>query len=288
MTCRTANETDAAPIKLQLRSRSWKCIDAAVQVQQYQPARRPSKGVDPGNRLLTAVAAFVQMNGNAEQADLVRDGAVICVEADPGYAGSNPARLERPGASSRSLAHDVLELITRHEELSATQRVGGNSDTVIAGQLSMRPHDRVSTAPVSYLDSHHETHPVQPAHECRGSARFGMRPEGLAVIDAVQHMFDVPVWRQHQRGYATTRLEPFEELRSQRVQPGQPVRPGHGDHTTVRQVDRTFAIGDHPLLTHRVAVVPRHADIWAGLSHYSAHGRFSTPVHTFLPVRLPS
>ena len=41
------------------------------------------------------------MNGNAEQADLVRDGAVIGVETDPGYAGSNPDRLERPGAGSR-------------------------------------------------------------------------------------------------------------------------------------------------------------------------------------------
>ena len=60
------------------------------------------RGVDPGDRLLTAITAFVQMNGNAEQADLVRDGAVVGVETDPGYAGSNPAGLERPGAGSRS------------------------------------------------------------------------------------------------------------------------------------------------------------------------------------------
>ena len=100
--CRAAHETHGAPIELQLRPRSRQCIDAAVQVQPYQPARRPSEVVDPGNRLLASVTTFVQVNGNAEQADLVRDGAVIGVEADPGYAGSNPAGLERPGASSRT------------------------------------------------------------------------------------------------------------------------------------------------------------------------------------------
>ena len=62
------------------------------------------------------------------------------------------------------------------------------------------------------------------------------------------------------RGYATTRLEPLEVLR-RRVQPGQPVRPGHTDHTTVRQVHQAFATGEQPLLTHRVPVVPWHTDI---------------------------
>jgi hypothetical protein len=114
-----------------------------------------------------------------------------------------------------------------------------------------------------------------------------VRPEDFAIIHAVQHVFDMAVRRQHKRRYATAWLQPFEVLRCQRVQPRQSVGPGHADHTAVGQVNNAFAVGQQPLLTHRVAVMPRHTDIWPGPGYYSGHGRFSTPVHTFLPVRLP-
>ena len=141
VTCRAADETDAAP-----SSSSSAPGAGSASTLPSRCSRTSRRGglpsVDPGDRLLTAITAFVQMNGNAEQADLVRDGAVVGVETDPGYAGSNPAASSAPGAGSRSLAHDVLELTPRHDELSATQRVGGNPHTVITGQLSMTTQPR--------------------------------------------------------------------------------------------------------------------------------------------------
>ena len=56
----------------------------------------------------------------------------------------------------------------------------------------------------------------------------------------------------------------------------------------VREINDGFACGQHALLTHRIAVVPGHTDIWPGLSNHGCHGRFSTPVDAFLPVHLPS
>ena len=180
------------------------------------------------------------------------------------------SRAQVPARGPRLI--DISEPITRHEELAATQRVRANSDKVVAGQLCGGPHDRVLSAPVAYLNPHQETHPVEPAHQCWGRAWLGVRPEGFAVIHAIQHMFDVAVRRQHKRRYTTAGLQPFEVLRRQRVQPRQPVGPGYADHTTVGQVNDAFATGQQPLLTHRVAVVPRHTDIWPSLGHNSGHG----------------
>jgi hypothetical protein len=64
---------------------------------------------------------------------------------------------------------------------------------MITGQLSSRPYDGMITAPVGYFNPHQEPHPVQPAHQRGGRARFGVRPEGLTVIYAVQDVFDVAV-----------------------------------------------------------------------------------------------
>jgi hypothetical protein len=190
---RAAREANCAPIELQPCSRGWQRVDAAVQVQAYESARRSSEIVDPRDRLLTAVAAFVQVHGSPEQTDLVRNGSVVGVEADPGDTGSDPTGVQRPGASSGPAAHHVCESITRHKELSAVQRVGANPSTMITGQLSRRPHDGMIIASVGYFNPHQEPHPVQPAHQRVGCARFGVRPEGLTVIDAVQDVFDVAV-----------------------------------------------------------------------------------------------
>ena len=100
MPCRAADKTRRRAHPAPAQARSWQRIDAAVKMQAYQPARRPAKVVDPGNGFLTPVAALVQVHRNAEQADLVRDSAVVGVKADPGHAGSDPTGLEGPSAGS--------------------------------------------------------------------------------------------------------------------------------------------------------------------------------------------
>ena len=88
-----------------------------------------------------------------------------------------------------------------------------------------------------------------------------MCPEGLSVIDAIEDMLDVPVRRQHQRGDTAAGLESLEILRCQRVQPAEPVGPGHRDDAAMRQVDHSVSGIEQPLLAHRVAVMPGHTDI---------------------------
>lgn len=69
-------------------------------------------------------------------------------------------------------------------------------------------------------------------------------------------MLDVPVRVQDERLGADARREPDERLGGHRVQPREPVRPGHRDDSAVGQVDGGEALGEQPLLAHRVAVVP--------------------------------
>src|SRR5512133_2720357 len=135
------------------------------------------------------------MDGDAKQANLVRDGAVVGVKADPRNSGRNPPGLQSPGAGSGTAIRDLLESITFHENLVATQRIRATSRWSITERLSSRPHDPEIGASVADLDSHQEPHSVQPAHQWRRSTRLGVRPEGLAVVHAVQHMFDVAVRR---------------------------------------------------------------------------------------------
>ncbi len=77
-------------------------VGAAVQVQQNQHARRFAQVVDPGDGLLAAVAALVQVDralaGPADPADLVRDGPLVGVDAEPGSQRRDPVRLVRPDA----------------------------------------------------------------------------------------------------------------------------------------------------------------------------------------------
>ena len=65
----------------------------AVEVQQHQPARRPAQVVHPRHGLLAAVAALVQVDGAGQPLQLVRDGAVVAVHAEPGTAGLDAQRL---------------------------------------------------------------------------------------------------------------------------------------------------------------------------------------------------
>jgi hypothetical protein len=166
VTGRAAYKAHSTPVKQQFSISRRQRVDAAIQVEANQPTGRPSEVVHPGDGLLTPVAALVQMDCDTEQADLIRDGAVVGVEADPWHTGSDPMCLESPGAGSWTAVNDIPELIARHEELAATKRIRADSDEVVAGQLRSRPHDSTFGTPVAYLNSHQETHAVQPAHKC--------------------------------------------------------------------------------------------------------------------------
>ena len=58
-------------------------VHGAVQVQEDEPPGRVPEVMDPRDRLLAAVAALVQVHGGVDQADLVRQGLVVGVEARP-------------------------------------------------------------------------------------------------------------------------------------------------------------------------------------------------------------
>ena len=78
----------------------------AVQVQQHQPPRRAAEVVHPGDRLLPAVAALVQVDGGGRATDSsLRDRAVVAVHPEPRTAGLHAQRLvgveARPAAPRR-------------------------------------------------------------------------------------------------------------------------------------------------------------------------------------------
>ena len=94
-------------------------------MQQRQPARRPAEGVHPGDRLLAAVAALVEVDGRADPAGLVGDRAVVGVEAQPGLAAGDPQRLEGPQAARRAGGLGVRrQLVARDELVGVVGAVG--------------------------------------------------------------------------------------------------------------------------------------------------------------------
>ena len=97
-------------------------VHAAVQVQEDQPPRRVAEVVHPGHRLLAPVAALVQVHRGLDPADLVRDGPVIGIQAEPGHPRGDPQRLERPHARQRGPAPDQLggrvgQQVPRHDQI---------------------------------------------------------------------------------------------------------------------------------------------------------------------------
>jgi hypothetical protein len=109
---RAAHKTHSTTIEQQLSLSGRQCVDTTVQVQANEPARRSSEVVDPGDRFLTPVTALVQVDGDVKQVDLIRNRAVVGVEADPWHTGSDPMCLESPSASSWTAVHDSSEPIT--------------------------------------------------------------------------------------------------------------------------------------------------------------------------------
>ena len=87
-----------APSRVSVGAVGRQVVDRAVEMQQHEPPRRTSEGVHPGHRLLAAVAALLEVDGSPEQAGLVRDGALVGVDADPADAGRDAQRLPGPDA----------------------------------------------------------------------------------------------------------------------------------------------------------------------------------------------
>src|SRR6185503_5921128 len=77
-------------------------IGAAVQMQQDQHAGWFTEVVHPGHGLLAAIAALVEVHrtlaGTTDPTDLVGDGALVGVDAQPRSQRRDPVRLVRPYA----------------------------------------------------------------------------------------------------------------------------------------------------------------------------------------------
>ena len=118
-------------------------------------------------------------------------------------------------------------------------------------------------ADIGDLDAQHEAHRVQPRRQRRGVAGLGGDPGALAVVDEVQDVLDVALGAQDEGLAGLMRAQAGEVLAGDRVQPGQPVRTGHGHHAAVGEVHHCEPFLEEPLLAHRVAVVGRHARVGA-------------------------
>ena len=84
-------------------------LGGAVEVQQRQAAGRAAQVVDARHRLLTAVAALVQMG--AEQADLVGNGVGVGIDEDPRHPRGNAVRVEGPDLGGPALAVDRKSVV---------------------------------------------------------------------------------------------------------------------------------------------------------------------------------
>ena len=164
---RAADEPDRPAVQLQRRARLGQGVRAAVQVQPDQPAGRPAQVVHPGDGLLAAVAALVQVDRDAEQPDLVGDGAVVGVQPDPGHAGGDPPSLERPHARPAVVRPARRDSASRGTNISwPPSESGARSGPGWSSPAGPRgPDHRVRLGPVLHLDPHHEPHPVQPLGE---------------------------------------------------------------------------------------------------------------------------
>ena len=125
-----------------------------------------------------------------------------------------------------------------------------------------------STRPgaVGDLDAQHESHPVEECEQTRALTRVEQQPGGLAVVEDAHRVFDASARVEQESLGRHARREAGEALRRERVEPGEPVGPGHRDHGPVRQVDDGGPGCELPLLTERVAVVLGRGTDRAGAS----------------------
>ena len=205
----------------------------AVEVQQRQPARRPAEGVHPGDGLLAAVAALVEVHGGADPAGLVGDRAVVGVQAQPRLAAGDPQRLEGPQAAGRAGG------------LGVRRRAGraGRARSRRTGRRRRRPGAGRQVTASSAVTSATSTR-IMNRIRSSNSTSAAAWPGSVWAVNAspssyaVERVLDVALRAEDQRaGPRLAAARPSRCWRGQRVQPGQPVGAADPDHVAVGEVD---------------------------------------------------
>ena len=239
----------------QLRTCLGQDVARPVEVQEDDPPRRAPQVVHPGDRLLPAVAALVQVHRRAQPVDLVGDGAVVGLEPEARPPRSNTQRLGGPHPRQGPVTDSRLQVGARHDELTPATRLTrvpllgtvcrGVTDevrprvdpcerlTLDTGSRKRLSENGIRVGHVRDLDPQHEPHRVEPGHESRRRAGLDREPRGLPVVDDVQDVLDVALGRQDEGLGGDARREPGELLRRDRVQPREAVGAGDRHDATV-------------------------------------------------------
>ncbi len=197
------------------------------------------------------------MDRGTDPAQLVRDRAVVGLEAEPRAVVLDAQRLvgEQPGRGPGLLGVG-LQVGAREEEITAVCRLAyddplGDLGDGPGGQM----HHGDVGGPVGDLDLVEELHRLQVGDQRVLGAGLDMGPGRRAVVHQVQRVLDVAVRGEDQRLRGLARGQLADVLGEQQMQPAQPVRAGHGDDPAVREVDETGAVGERALLAEQFAVV---------------------------------
>ena len=278
-----------------------RAVGRAVEVQQHQHPRRSAQVVHPRDGLLPAVAALVQVDGAlaraADPADLVRDGPLVGVDAQPrpqrrhpvclvgpypggAHAGGgqpvDASRRRRRGAPRRRVRHRRRvrpacgARIHRREGRSRPARRAARSGPGPSARARRQAAGRSTTAPRGpparrrHLRPEH--HPAQIGQQRLAAPRFGVE---IRRRRRVRSGSSGPRPGPGRRGSDSALLVPSGSSRrvawrwlcSQLCRSG----PVSVQHPAVRAVDDDGFGGRGPLLTQRIAVMPHGAGVGSGL-----------------------
>lgn len=226
-------------------------VDAAVQVQEDQAARRVTQVVHAGHGLLALVAALVEVQGRADPVHLVRDRLVVGLETQPGAVVLDPQRLIRPEPGEPQPE-------PRCQPLAREQDVVTHGDGPL-GQGGPRLFGHgdhgVAIRHVGDLDPQHEPHLVEERGQLSTGARLDMRPDGLTVVDEDEVVLHPALGVQQQRLGGSTGFQVVEFLRAETVEPAQTVGSGDPDDLAIAPVDHRLSGEQRALLGEQVAVV---------------------------------
>ena len=286
-----ADPADLAGAGQHRRARRRQLLADAVEVQQHQPPRRAAEVVHPRDRLLPAVAALVQVDGGAQPLQLVGDGAVVGVDAEPRPAGLHPQRLVRvqpgrhraggeqrvgplaqPGPRDQQVDDVGAAVADRRHPAHPAAVVGRDARRTAppAPAARRRPARRSPRGPTSEstaqavgdqrrLDAEHEHHPLQEAGSVGAGAGLDVGPGRCRrARRATRWCSTCPCGERTQRLGAGAVGQPLEVLAGQAVQPGQPVGPGTASTSRSLRSTSPAPSASGALLAQRVAVVGGH------------------------------
>ena len=194
-------------------------VHRAVQVQEYEPARRVAEVMDPRDGLLAAVAPLVQVHGGLDEADFVRQGLVVGVKPGPRDARRDPRGLEGPQAGDGKGVRQPFRHAVRGDQVGTERAVeyrghaafpalpahpigqdGTGSARTRSGydpslgrqRAGQRQHPEL-TGQVLDRYPEHEAHRVQVVDEGLGGVRLDVDPGGGAVVGEGQVVLKVPL-----------------------------------------------------------------------------------------------